>query len=113
MWKVTSVTSERNSRFTASHTEASSPCGGGRSSGTGDRQPSGRLGSAFREVETAVRGGSAASRKRQSNAGLATPLRRLGQPFWGRPQIAGKAAGGRGAARAVGARGRPYTLGLP
>src|SRR3954462_12984656 len=45
MWKVTSVTSERSSRWTASQTEASSPggCCCGADSGTGNRQPSWRL----------------------------------------------------------------------
>src|SRR4051812_18747200 len=54
MWKVTSVTSLRSARWTASHTEASSPCGGG-SSGTGDRQPSGRL-VGFIEAEAVAKG---------------------------------------------------------
>src|SRR3954462_6383767 len=109
MWKVTSVTSRRSARWTASHTEASSPCGGRGSSGTGDRQPSGRL-VGFIEAE-AVAKGSAVPRERESNAAPPRPPPRLGQPFWGMPQIAGKAGRGRFAQVAGGAPGRPYTLG--
>src|SRR3954468_18188839 len=81
MWKVTSVTSRRSARWTASHTEASSPCGGRGSSGTGDRQPSGRL-VGFIEAEAAAKG-SAVPRERESNAAPARPPLRWGSPFGG------------------------------
>src|SRR4051794_8141025 len=62
MWKVTSVTSDRSSRWTASHTEASSRCGCccGASSGTGNRQPSWRLIFSV-GVEDGLSGGPAAT----------------------------------------------------
>src|SRR4051812_23919902 len=85
MWKVTSVTSDRSSRWTASHTEASSPCGGGgRSSGTGDRQPSGRL-VGFVEVESLLAGAV-----RRLGSGSLT--RRLGcrSGAWGTPFVGGR-----------------------